>query len=96
MTHSGFRDLILTPLWRRVCLKKDEIDHFASLRAEPFSGLNVRLLSPDSPFWILRKQGLGHCLHGNPTVHGGFLDPTEGIRLTQAHPAHEKSFGSIN
>ena len=59
MTHSGFRDLILTPLWRRVCLKKHEIDHFASFRAKPFLRAKCPTIEPELTLRDIAKVGLG-------------------------------------
>ena len=59
MTHSGFRDLILTPLWSRVCLKKDEIDHFASLRVKAIFEAKCPTIEPELTHLDTAKAGLG-------------------------------------
>ena len=59
MTHSGFRDLILTPLWRRVCLKKDEIDHFASLRVKAIFQAKCPTIKSGLTLLDTAKAGLG-------------------------------------
>lgn len=59
MTHSGFRDLILTPLWSRVCLKKDEIDHFASLRVKAIFEAKRPTIEPELTLLDTAKAGLG-------------------------------------